>query len=304
MDKVYADTVRLLLHIAPDVFVNDIFAMKGGTAINLFVRDMPRLSVDIDVVYVPWQTARGQALAQINAEVDAIDARLRKSGLATRKIPSPGTGETKLLIEDANVQVKVEVNTVYRGTVLPVERRALTHRTAGMFSVALEVPTLAPDELYGSKLVACLDRQHPRDLFDTWEMFETQGLTDGIVECFVTYLAGHNRPVHEVLFGNDKDIEREYHDHFVGMTTDPVTLETLLATRARLKDELPKRLTPQHKAFLIGLAQGAPDWSLLRCEHAAELPASRWKVENLKRFQQQRPDTFNAQVEQLKQLLG
>jgi len=50
MDKTYADTVRLLLAVAPDVFANDIFAMKGGTAINLFVRDMPRLSVDIEDV--------------------------------------------------------------------------------------------------------------------------------------------------------------------------------------------------------------------------------------------------------------
>lgn len=53
MDKAYADTVRLLLTAAPDVFANDIFAMKGGTAINLFVQDMLRLSVDIDVVGFP-----------------------------------------------------------------------------------------------------------------------------------------------------------------------------------------------------------------------------------------------------------
>lgn len=67
MDKTYADTVRLLLAVAPDVFANDIFAMKGGTAINLFVRDMPRLSVDIDVVYLPWQTPRDEALQAINS---------------------------------------------------------------------------------------------------------------------------------------------------------------------------------------------------------------------------------------------
>ena len=55
MDKSYANTVRLLLAVAPEVFANDIFAMKGGTAINFFVQDMPRLSVDIDVVYLPWR---------------------------------------------------------------------------------------------------------------------------------------------------------------------------------------------------------------------------------------------------------
>lgn len=62
MDSGYIDTVRLLLNITPDVFTNDLFAMKGGTAINLFVLDMPRLSVDIDVVYLPGVTQREEAL--------------------------------------------------------------------------------------------------------------------------------------------------------------------------------------------------------------------------------------------------
>jgi predicted nucleotidyltransferase component of viral defense system len=220
MDKAYADTVRLLLAIAPDVFANDIFAMKGGTAINLFVRDMPRLSVDIDVVYTPWHTPRDEALVAINAEIDAIAARLKRQGLATRKLSSKDLGDTKLVVEAAQAQVKVEVNVVFRGTVLPVERRALSAKTAQLFSTALMLPTLAPAELYGSKLVAAMDRQHPRDLFDAWQMLDGMGLTDETIECFVIYLAGHNRPIHEVLFGNDKNISAEYQQNFVGMTTE------------------------------------------------------------------------------------
>ena len=165
MDKTYADAVRLLLAAAPEVFANDIFAMKGGTAINLFVRDMPRLSVDIDVVYTPWQIPREQALAAIAGEIDAIAGRLAKRGMRTRKVASKDLGDTKLLIEDADNQVKIEVNAVFRGTVLPVERRALTPRTADLFGAELELPVLATAELYGSKLVAAMDRQHPRDLF-------------------------------------------------------------------------------------------------------------------------------------------
>jgi predicted nucleotidyltransferase component of viral defense system len=192
MDKTYADTVRLLLSVAPDVFANDIFAMKGGTAINLFVQDMPRLSVDIDVVYTPWQTPRAQALEAIGLELDAIAGRLTRLGLTTRKIHSKDLGDTKLLIDNAETQVKVEVNVVFRGTVLPVERHSLSPKTAELFSAALELPILAPAELYGSKLVATMDRQHPRDLFDVLKMFESGGLSDVAVECFVTYLAGHN----------------------------------------------------------------------------------------------------------------
>ena len=84
MDKTCADTVRLLLAVAPDVFANDIFAMKGGTAINLFVRDIPRLSVDIDVVLTsPWQTPRDEALQAINQELAAIATRVAPLGADT-----------------------------------------------------------------------------------------------------------------------------------------------------------------------------------------------------------------------------
>jgi len=304
MDKAYADTVRLLLAAAPDVFANDIFAMKGGTAINLFVRDMPRLSVDIDVVYTRWQIPRDEALAAISDELDNIAKRLAGQGLRTRKVSSKDLDDTKLLIEREDSQVKVEVNTVFRGTVLPIERRALTPNTAEMFSAGLELPVLAKAELYGGKLVAALDRQHPRDLFDVWQMFASDGLLDTTVECFVTYLAGHNRPTHEVLFGNDKDIADEYHNNFVGMPTESISLDVLLETRARLRAELPQRLTDNQRRFLIGLARAQPEWTLLQCQHAAELPALRWKLANLQTFQKRRPDDFESQAKALEAKLG
>jgi predicted nucleotidyltransferase component of viral defense system len=265
MDKTYADTVRLLLAVAPDVFANDIFAMKGGTAINLFVRDMPRLSVDIDVVYLPWQTPRDEALQAINQELAAIATRVAPLGVQTRLVRAKDLGDTKLIVENDANQVKIEVNVVFRGSVLPVERRPLSAKTSDLFGVEFELPVLAPDELYASKLVAALDRQHPRDLFDVWQLFESGDISDGMVECFVIYLAGHNRPPHEVLFGNDKDIAGEYERAFVGMTEVDCSLETLLDARARVRRELPQRLSTAHKQFLSGLARAEPDWSLVQC---------------------------------------
>ena len=289
MDKHYADTVRLLLNIAPDVFDNDIFAMKGGTALNLFLRDMPRLSVDIDVVYLPWQTPRDEALQAINQELAAIAKRVEPLGVQTRLIRSKDLGDTKLIAENESSQVKVEVNVVFRGTVLPATRSPLSARTSDLFGVEFDVPTLAPDELYASKLVAALDRQHPRDLFDVWQLFESSGLTDAMVECFVVYLAGHNRPTHEVLFGNDKDITGEYERAFVGMTEVACPLDVLLDTR----------LSDAHRQFLSGLTRAQPDWSLLQCPHADQLPALRWKFANLSTFQKRRPKDFIAQADAL-----
>ncbi len=105
MDKVYADAVRLLLQVAPDVFDNSSFALKGGTAINLFIRDMPRLSVDLDVVYTSWQAPREQALAEIANELEAICARVTSLGLRARQVPNKDREDTKLLIESAENQV-------------------------------------------------------------------------------------------------------------------------------------------------------------------------------------------------------
>ena len=125
-----------------------------------------------------------------------------------------------------------------------------------------------------------------------------------MVECFVVYLAGHNRPTHEVLFGNDKDIAAEYERAFVGMTEVDCPLEALLETRSQLHQELQQRLSAAHRQFLSGLARAQPDWSLLQCPHAAELPALRWKLANLEAFCKRRPDDFAAQAAALDAGLG
>ncbi|MNF88340.1 hypothetical protein D3C84_708330 [compost metagenome] len=172
-----------------------------------------------------------------------------------------------------------------------------------MFGVEFELPVLHRDELYAGKLVAALDRQHPRDLFDVWQLYESGAITNGMVECFVVYLAGHNRPIHEVLFGNDKDVGDEYERAFVGMTEIEAPLEQLLVARRRLREEMPERLTQAHRDFLYGLAMAEPDWSLLQCAHAAELPALRWKLSNLETFRKRRPQDFAAQAEALRSRL-
>ena len=304
IDQAYIDTVRLLLRVVPDIFRNEIFAMKGGTAINLFVQDMPRLSVDIDVVYVPLEPSREEALRAISDEISSIQGRLEKLGLSVRLNKLNSDSETKLFIEDDRSQVKVEVNVVFRGTIFPVAIRSLTAKTSQMFSTTVDAPVLAEAELYGSKIVAALDRQHPRDLFDVLKLYEQGDLTPDILEAVVIYLAGHNRPTHEVLFGTDKDIGTSYMNSFVGMTFEEApSLEILLDVRSRLRADVTQRITEKHRDFLIGLAEANPDWSLLDCGYAENLPGLRWKLINLKKFQKSRPSDFAKQADALRALL-
>ena len=99
---------------------------------------------------------------------------------------------------------------------MPVAKRGLVKAARDLFTTDLSLPVLSNSELYGSKLVAALDRQHPRDFFDVHGMYQDSGLTGEIVECFVSYLAGHNRPVHEVLFSRDLDMTPAFESDFQG----------------------------------------------------------------------------------------
>ena len=304
MNKSYIDTVRVLLESAPVIFDTPHFAMKGGTAINLFVQNMPRLSVDIDVVYTDHTATRQTALKEIGDGLDAARNKLLKLGLEA-DISAIKTGEElKLFINRGKIQVKVEVNHVFRGTVLPVERRPLNPEAGRIFTTELSVPVLAPAELYGSKLVAAMDRQHPRDIFDVLGLYETPGLSSDVVECFVCYLAGHNRPVHEVLFSNDIDLATAFENEFVGMTQAPISLAELQKVRAKLKKQLPAKLTAKHRQFLISLVSGEPDWRLMKCPHLQHLPAIQWKLQNLARLKKSNPAKFAQQAEELRARFG
>ena len=284
MNLSYIKTVRLLLAVAPTIFKDSPFVLKGGTAINLFLRDMPRLSVDLDLVVADHRLSRDEAFRLISSALDSMAAELSKAGYVCEVGATRDGDEVKLFIQQDRTRLKVEVNHVFRGTVLPTGLCSLVPRAQEAFRTDLQLPVLHADELYGSKLVAAMDRQHPRDLFDVMGLYANGGLTPGMVECFVCYLAGHNRPVHEVLFGNEVEITAAFANEFSGMTSDVVTLEALLAVRRRLFVELPAGLTLDQRAFLCGLVSGEPDWRLMQCGHLAEMPAIRWKLENIRKL--------------------
>ena len=301
MNPTYVQTVNLLLDIAPTVFQTPRFAMKGGTALNLFVQDLPRLSVDIDVVFINHLADRDTALEEIAQEIQRIEGATAEMGYETRTRKVHGGDEVKLDIFSAEAEVKVEVNFVFRGTVLPVQTRSLSEKTQALFSKNIQIPVLSPSELYGSKLVAAMDRQHPRDLFDVIKMYESHGLTQEILDCFVVYLAGHNRPVHEVLFSNPHPMEETFKNEFVGMTSEPIELDALINTQQQLMAELPQALTQNHRNFLLSLVQATPDWSLLPFNHLQNMPAIKWKLQNLINLKSKNPAKFGFQRDELEQ---
>jgi predicted nucleotidyltransferase component of viral defense system len=303
MNQIYLDTARLLTQVAPIVFQDGVFALKGGTAINMFVCDLPRLSVDLDLVFPDHALPRDAALASINEAIRNAAERLKVRGFLTHTVASANAGETKLLIRRGAIEVKVEVNFVMRGTVHPVRTASLSPRASEVLLADLELPVVSLEDMYGGKLVAAMDRQHPRDLFDCLQLFAHEGITPAIRRAFVVYLASHNRPVHEVLFPIVRDVSQEYERTFKGMTAEPVELSELIAARERLIHELQHGLDADERKFLMSFVRNQPDWSLLQIPHLAELPGIRWKLHNLGQLAKLSPKKFNAQAIALERLL-
>lgn len=302
MNPTFLETARLLVQIAPVVFATDRFALKGGTAINLFYRDMPRLSVDLDLAYRDHAATRANALAAISSGLQSIASQLVRRGL-TVHIPISREGATKLLTRKGSISVKIEVNTVIRGTVYPDERRSLAPRAGDRLMAELEIPLASFADTYGGKLVAALDRQHPRDLFDVMTLLAMEGITPEIRRAFVVYAASHNRPLHEVLAPAEKDISFAFRHHFVGMTSEPVSLDALLEARRQLMQSLPAMLDVDERSFLLSFASPEPEWDRLGIAHLAELPAIKWKRQNLEKLRAEQPAKFAAQQSALAEVL-
>lgn len=278
--EAYEAQVRLLVRVLPLLRDQPHVALKGGTAINLFVQDLPRLSVDIDLTYTGLE-GRDEALANIHTVLLDLKTALETLGLRVHATSLRGTASwVKLVVSDGDVQVKVEVSPVLRGTVYPPILRQTTPSVQSRFGFA-EVPVLALPDLYAGKLVAALDRQHPRDLYDVRLFLAQDRLSREVVLAFLVYLISHGRPMDEVLRPNFKDLSREYNAAFVGMTVEDVSLAALEQARVDLLSALHAHFTPEDRAFLLSVAQGQPDWERLPLPGVADLPAVRWKLHNI-----------------------
>jgi len=292
--------VELLVRVLPFVAKQECFALKGGTAINLFVRDLPRLSVDIDLVYLPLD-ARDTALPAIGKALDAIKADIEATipGVTIQATNLRDTDSQRLTLSVGGNKIKIELSPVLRGTVWPVEPRAVVEMVESTFGFA-EIQVVSIKDLYAGKICAALDRQHPRDLFDVKQLFENEGINRDLFKTFLVYLISHGRPMSELLSPTRKDISKLFETEFREMTEEPVSLDDLLDTRERLIAHVQQSLTDQDRAFLLSVKSREPDWSLLELEGVKDLPAVQWKLINLNRM---KPERHEEAVSRLKTVL-
>ncbi len=286
IENIYFKQAELLLRIIPFIAKESVFALKGGTAINFFVRDLPRISVDLDLAYLPVGE-RVISLENINAALVRISRDI-ESRIPGTKVTSRKTRGSDLLsglfVQRQEVSVKIEPNLVLRGSVYPPESRVISPKAVELFEISVECPILAEKELYAGKICAALDRQHPRDLFDIMMLLKYGSFSADIRKAFVVYLISHDRPMVELLNPGLVDIRPVFETEFQGMTLEEVTCEDLEKTREDLVSMITGGLTVTEKQFIVSVKEGTPRWELIGVEGIENLPAVRWKLLNIGRM--------------------
>jgi predicted nucleotidyltransferase component of viral defense system len=278
-DSVYFRKARLVLKTLPFLDNEKNFALHGGTAINFFVRDMPRFSVDIDLTFLPV-TDRETADGEISAMLLRLRERLRKTRM-TATIMGDERAPRGIVVEEDGITIKVEGNFVFTGSLFPTEPRKLCSAAQSALEMYVEANVLSMRELYGSKICAAIDRQHPRDLFDVKLLLEGEGLTDEIRKSFIVYLVSHERLMSEILDPNFVDLEKSFKSEFNGMTLMSVYLEELQTARQNMLRTLRKGMTEKERSFLLSIKKKQPDWNLIEPDGVCNLPAVKARLKRI-----------------------
>lgn len=298
----YLNQADLLLQVIPHIATEKTLALKGGTAINLFLRNMPRLSVDIDLTYLPFDN-RETALTNISRSLGKIRERITKSIPGTNVSNHTVEGnDIKLLVQSQNAQIKIEVNTITRGHLHPVKLLQVNDEVQDRFKKFAAIQVVSDAELYGGKICAALDRQHPRDLFDVYLLFQESGYNEDVKNGFIQALVSHMRTMNEVLEPHLLDQRSAFEKQFQGMTYTAFTYEDFEATRENLINIVDSSLSEKDRSFLLTFKRGDPDWDLFPVAGLKDMPAVQWKLMNIQNLKRSNPDKHNELIHKLESL--
>ena len=303
MNEAYKKQVSLLIRALPVIAKEQNLALHGGTAINLFVKEMPRLSVDIDLTYLPL-ISRKESLNEIKEILERIKSGLNKGNPGIHITgPSEQSSESKIICILKGVQIKIEINTINRGSLRKPESKQLCRSAQKEFNLFAEIPVIPEGQLYGGKICAALDRQHPRDIFDI-KYLPLEGINNDLKYGFLFCLLSSARPIHELLNPSRLDQRNTMENHFAGMARESFTYEDFESTREKLISIIRSILTKDDKEFLISFKAGEPDWSLNSFSEFKDYPAINWKLQNIRYLKINFPDKYQQQLELLKRELN
>ena len=296
MNDIYKKQVALLIRIMPSVYRIKDFAVHGGTAINLFHKNMPRFSVDIDLTYIPIQE-REKSLETINEHLKTLKANIEKSVPGIKVIPKYDVLKLQCTLRGATV--KIEVNGTKRGIIGATEDKMLCDKAQQEFSMACKARTVSYSQLYGGKITAALSRQHPRDLFD-YKYMEISSFDD-VKDGFILCLLGSDKPIIESLQPNAIEQIDALENQFKGMSEFEFNYADYEEARTSLISQVNAALTETDKDFIISFEEGTPDWGKCCAGDLSSYPSIKWKLQNIIKLKEVNPQKHKQGIERLLQ---
>lgn len=298
MNRMYRQQVELLLRIIPTLEEVDSFAIHGGTAINLYILDLPRYSVDIDVTYTPIKP-RDESFADIHKNLSIIKEKVKTvvPDIVITEKPN------KIYCTRRGVMVKIEVSGTKRGLIEPALIKPLCDAAQNEFETANKARIVSISQLYGGKITAALDRQHPRDLLDVKLMFDFITNFDQVKRGFLYCLLGGDRPIIESLQPNRVDHQETLVKQFAGMTKIPFSYNDYEETREKLIDLINSNLRLQDKEFLIAFECGEELSRYTEYQEYLRFPSVQWKMQNISKLKTINPAKRRKSVEKLEGFL-
>ena len=293
----YHKQVALLIKVIPEIALEPRFALHGGTAINLFDRDMPRLSVDIDLTYIPIED-RETSFTNISVALTNIKSSIEKRLQGSRV--EHKVELNKLLVSYNNAMIKIEVSQIVRGVLGAVTEKILCKKAQEKFDTFCSINVVPKGQLYGGKVCAAMDRQHPRDIFDVKQLLQREGFTQEIKEGFLFRLLSSDRSIQDVLFPNLQDQRLAMTNQFAGMSEEQFTYEEYEFVRETMVKTVQASITAADKLFILGFKDVIPDWSIYNFE---TYPSIKWKLQNLEKIMTTKPAKHKELYDSLKKKL-
>ena len=295
MNEQYKKQVGLLIRIMPSVYRIKDFAVHGGTAINLFHKDMPHYSIDIDITCIPIED-REKSLKTINTHLLELKQLIEKTIPGIKVVPKLDVWKLQCIKDRASV--KIEVNGTKRGLVGSTVDMDLCSKAQTEFQMSCRARIVSFSQLYGGKISAALDRQHPRDLFDCKYM--PLNAIDQAKDGLLFSLIGSGKPIIESFQPNPIDQTEALKNQFEGMTDVPFSYEDYKVTRKELIEKIDALLTEDDKEFLISFEQGVPAWDKCSAGDLSAYPSVKWKLQNILKLKDTNPKKHNEGVEKLR----
>ena len=285
----------ILCYFASNDLLNSSLALKGGTAINLLIYDLPRLSTDLDLDLCKNESKeemakdRERITEQVNSYMNQQGYVLSENSKMTHSLVSL---EYSYVNSAGNKdRLKIEINYSLRVHVLPVERRSFI---ATQFISDTKISMLSPIEIFAAKTVASLNRSAIRDLYDMNYLVQHPLFSKSEMEmyrkCVIFYLAiGTAIPMLDIDYG----FIESYKQHSVHTDLNPVMRDKdafeLNAAQRAVIDFINTNIffTSEERQFLVEFKNGLYQPELLFDEpeilkRIENHPMALWKTMKLK----------------------